>query len=236
MPPSSNVPPNYFMHSVPTLSFPPSSCGGIERPDSEIFRHPPLSDLGPASVTLRSDPHFVWQDPSSSLEPASATLRPDPVLFLQDIDAKPMTVRARFDASWQEWQDLLGQKQDALARRSAQMSSICKTATLLPNEGEAWTIAPHTLAPPQPILSSPSAMTSAQPKTQSRPAYTVYNREGNKIFRCQCGHKTLRKGDMTRHHQSLVHASKSQGCSCGKRYTRKDSLRRHKMACIYSLV
>ncbi|KAM6489147.1 hypothetical protein JOM56_015317 [Amanita muscaria] len=234
MPPSSNVPPNYFMHSVPALSFLPSSCGGIERPNSEIFRHAPLSDLG-----SRSDPDFVLQDPSSSLEPASATLRPDPVLFLQDIDAKLMTVRARFDASWQEWQDLLGQKQleYALARRSAQMSSICNTATLLPNEGEVRTIAPHTpVAPPQPNLSSPITMISAQPKTQSRPTYTVYNREGNKIFRCQCGHKTLRKGDMTRHHQSLVHASKSQVCSCGKRYTRKDSLRRHKMACIYSLV
>jgi hypothetical protein len=67
---------------------------------------------------------------------------------------------------------------------------------------------------------------------QSSPTYEVAVFEGRKCYRCECGHKTTRKGDMDRHHESLRHSQRRRyQCSCGAKFTRKSALKRHEAKC-----
>jgi hypothetical protein len=55
---------------------------------------------------------------------------------------------------------------------------------------------------------------------------------GGRYYRCECGHRTARKGDMVRHHESLLHSQKRKyQCSCGAEFTRRFGLRRHQAKC-----
>ncbi|KIL64341.1 hypothetical protein M378DRAFT_163369, partial [Amanita muscaria Koide BX008] len=95
-------------------------------------------------------------------------------------------------------------------------------------QGETWNIPPHMLLP---STSQPSTAPEAQPATHPYPRCAVLtDRAGKRIFRCECGHETTRKGDM-RWHQSLIHSGRYHVCHCGRGYHRKSSLSRHKMYC-----
>ena len=67
--------------------------------------------------------------------------------------------------------------------------------------------------------------------TQRSPTYKVVASGGSRYYRCECGHRTVRKGDMVRHHESLRHQQRKYKCSCGAEFTRKFGVKRHKARC-----
>ena len=87
------------------------------------------------------------------------------------------------------------------------------------------------LSPVNHALSPANRTLSPADHTQTLPASTSRTREKRKLFRCPCGHETSRKGDMTRHLQSLKHSERCHTCfSCRVSFTREDALKRHHLA------